>query len=137
MSIGKSRFILSSTVRILPLIEIVYSARMSGRANENVEIIENGLYVLTVTARRKKYINFQVTHQLFPYEYADENGETENGSRQQLAIPKMLYDNGEIYIVYSIEKNGEKRNFVKLADVMIGAEKTDLMKLFQELRRQI
>lgn len=58
----------------------------------------------------------------FPYEYADENGEPQTGSAQKVAVPKEMLEDG-VYVVYSAEKNGTKRNFVRLAPVQTGEER--------------
>ncbi len=60
---------------------------------------------------------------LFPFEYADENGEIRTGSAQKNAVPEAMLENG-VFVVYSAEKNGTKRNFVRLAPVQTG-EKRD------------
>jgi len=59
---------------------------------------------------------------LFPYEYTDENGEPQTGSVQKIAIPKSMLESG-VYILYSAEKNGTKRSFVRLAPVQTGEER--------------
>ncbi len=56
---------------------------------------------------------------LFPYEYTDENGETRTGSMEKIAVPETMLENG-VFVVYSAEKNGTKRNFVRLAPVQAG-----------------
>lgn len=58
----------------------------------------------------------------FPYEYTDENGNAQTGSVQKTAIPKALSEQG-VYVIYSAEKNGTVRSFVRLADVVTGEEK--------------
>lgn len=58
----------------------------------------------------------------FPYEYTDENGNAQTGSVQKTAIPKALSQQG-VYVIYSAEKNGTVRSFVRLADVVTGEEK--------------
>lgn len=58
----------------------------------------------------------------FPYEYTDENGETQAGSIQKIAVPKTILEDG-VYVLYSAEKNGTKRDFVKLASVQTGEER--------------
>lgn len=59
---------------------------------------------------------------MFPYEYADENGEPRTGSIQKIAVPKSMFEDG-VYAVYSAEKNGTKRDFVRLAPVQTGEER--------------
>lgn len=58
----------------------------------------------------------------FPYEYTDENGEPRTGSIQKIAVPKPMLEDG-IYVVYSAEKNGTKRDFVRRAPVQTGEER--------------
>ncbi len=60
---------------------------------------------------------------MFPREYTDENGETVTGLSEKLAVPESLAESG-VYVIYSAEKNGTKRNFVQLAEVQFG-EKFD------------
>ncbi len=57
----------------------------------------------------------------FPYEYTDENGESQTGSIQKIAVSKSALEDG-VFIVYSAEKNGTKRSFVRLADIQTGEE---------------
>ncbi len=61
---------------------------------------------------------------LFPYEYTDENGNIQSGSAQRLTISKDIAS-GDIYVIYTREKNGTKRYFVKLVQVQTGEEKED------------
>lgn len=58
---------------------------------------------------------------LFPYEYVDENGEPQTGSVQKISVPKEMLKDG-VYVIYSAEKNGTKRNFVRLDDIQTGEE---------------
>ncbi len=59
---------------------------------------------------------------LFPYEYVDENGEQQTGSIQKIAVPITMLEDG-VCAVYSAEKNGTKRDFVRLAPVQTGEER--------------
>lgn len=59
---------------------------------------------------------------LFPYEYTDENGEPQTGSIQKIAVSKSMLEDG-VYVVYSAEKNGTKRDFVRLVPVQTGDER--------------
>ena len=68
-----------------------------------------------VTVSRPKQI-------IFPYEYTDENGETQTGSIQKTAVPKTILESG-VYVLYSAEKNGTRRSFVRLASVQTGEER--------------
>lgn len=58
----------------------------------------------------------------FPYKYTDENGNVQTGSSQKTAIPKLLSEQG-VYVVYSAEKNGTVRSFVRLVTVITGEER--------------
>lgn len=57
----------------------------------------------------------------FPYEYTSEIGTVSTGSVQKNAVPKTMLESG-VYVIYSAEKNGTKRNFVKLAQIQFGEE---------------
>lgn len=57
----------------------------------------------------------------FPYEFTDKNGEHRVGTIEKLAVPKAMLDDG-VYIVYSAEKNGTERDFVRLAEIQTGKE---------------
>lgn len=59
---------------------------------------------------------------LFPFELTDENGETHMGSAEKIAVPKAMLEKG-VYVIYSAEKNGTMRNFVRLTPVRTGAER--------------
>ena len=59
---------------------------------------------------------------MFPYEYTLEDGTVSMGSIQKIAVPEAMLENG-VYVLYSAEKNGTKRNFVRLAPVQIGEER--------------
>lgn len=87
------------------------------------QIHENSLPVVTAARPEQRP---------FPYEYADENGEPRTGSIQKIAVPKTLFESDvyilypyaeRIYILYSAEKNGTKRDFVRLATVQTGEER--------------
>lgn len=57
----------------------------------------------------------------FPYEFTDKNGEHRVGTIEKLAVPKSMLDDG-VYVVYSAEKNGTERDFVRLAEIQTGEE---------------
>ena len=59
---------------------------------------------------------------LFPHEYTDENGEPQTGSIQKIAVSKSMLEDG-VYVVYSAEKNGTKRDFLRLVTVQTGEER--------------
>lgn len=60
--------------------------------------------------------------QLFPYEFIDEYGKAHTGSTEKIAVPKSMLENG-VFVIYSAEKNGTKRSFVRLAPVQTGEER--------------
>lgn len=68
----------------------------------------------------------------FPYEYTDENGEPQTGSTQKIAVPKSMLESG-VFVVYSAEKNGTKRNFVRLAPVQTGEERDGYVEVISGL----
>lgn len=74
------------------------------------KIHENSLPKVTAARPEQK---------LFPYEYTNENGVPQTGLNQKIAVPKTMLENG-VFIVYSAEKNGTKRSFVRLAPVQTG-----------------
>lgn len=57
----------------------------------------------------------------FSYEYTLEDGTVSSGTVQKTAVPKTMADSG-VYVIYSAEKNGTKRNFVRLAAIETGEE---------------
>lgn len=77
------------------------------------QIHENSLPVVTAARPEQRP---------FPYEFTDENGEPRTGSIQKIAVPKTMLENG-VYVLYSAEKNGTKRDFVRLAPVQTGEER--------------
>lgn len=74
------------------------------------------------TAALPKVTSARPEQKPFPYEYTDENGEPQTGSIQKIAVPKTMLESG-VYVLYSAEKNGTKRNFVRLAPVQTGEER--------------
>ena len=57
----------------------------------------------------------------FQYEYTSEDGTVSTGTVQKTAISKAMLDSG-VYVIYSAEKNGTKRYFVRLAQIQPGEE---------------
>lgn len=57
----------------------------------------------------------------FPYEFTDKNGERRFGTIEKLAVPKAMLESG-VFVVYSEEKNGTQRDFVRLAEIQTGEE---------------
>lgn len=57
----------------------------------------------------------------FPFEYTDENGNTFFGTESKPAVTKEQYEHG-IFVLYSSEKNGDMRDFIRRADIEAGRE---------------
>lgn len=87
-----------------------------------------GMLVLTLFAEQMhdaslpKVTASRPEHRSFPYEYTLEDGTVSMGSIQKIAVPKTMLESG-VYILYSAEKNGTKRSFVRLAPVQTGEER--------------
>ncbi len=67
-----------------------------------------------VTASRLK-------QEQFPFEYTDENGNTFTGTESKLSVTKEQYERG-VYVLYKAEKNGETRDYIRLAEIETGRE---------------
>ena len=107
------------TKKILFLITVIFFAAMLFLTLFAEKIHENSLPQATA-ARPER--------QLFPYEFTDENGVTYMGSAEKIAVPKSMLENG-VFVIYSAEKNGTKRNFVRLAEVRTGEENGDYVEV--------
>ena len=107
------------TKKILLIVTILFFAAMLFLTFFAEKIHENSLP--KVTASRPE-------QQLFPYEFTNENGETYTGSAEKIAVPKSMLEDG-IFIIYSAEKNGTKRNFVRLAAIQTGEENGDYVEV--------
>lgn len=107
------------TKKILLIFTIFFFAGMMFLTFFAEKIHENSLPKVTAARPEQK---------LFPYEYTDENGEPQTGSIQKIAVPKTMIENG-IFVVYSAEKNGTKRNFVRLAPVQTGEERNGYVEI--------
>ncbi len=87
-----------------------------------------GMLFLTVFAEQMhnaslpKVTASRPEQKLFPYEYTSEDGTVSMGSIQKIAVPEAMLESG-VYVLYSKEKNGTKRNFVRLAPVQAGEER--------------
>lgn len=57
----------------------------------------------------------------FPFEFTDKSGERRVGTIEKPAVPREMLESG-VYVVYSAEKNGTERDFVRLAELETGAE---------------
>lgn len=57
----------------------------------------------------------------FPFEYTAEDGTTSTGRISKPALPKTVVENG-VYVLYSYDINGTKRDCVRFTVVETGAE---------------
>ncbi len=55
----------------------------------------------------------------FPFEYTDQDGNTQTGSAQKNALPESMLGQ-DIYVIYTAEKNGTVRSFVRCVAVETG-----------------
>ena len=86
-----------------------------------------GMLTLTLTAR--SIHNASLPHVRaerpesagFPFEYTDENGDLRTGMRYAPAVSREQLEQG-VYVLYTAEKNGEKRDFIRLAEITAGEE---------------
>lgn len=101
------------TKKILLIFTIFFFAGMLFLTLFAEKIHENSLP--KVTALRPE-------HRSFPYEYTSEDGTVSMGSIQKIAVPKSMLESG-VFVVYSAEKNGTKRSFVRLVPVQTGEER--------------
>ena len=99
------------TKKILIFLTIIFFAAMLFLTVFAEKIHENLLPKVTASRPEQK---------LFPFEYIDENGVSQTGSAQQIAVPVAMLESG-VYVVYSAERNGTKRDFVRLVYVQAGA----------------
>ena len=99
--------------KILIIITVVFFSAMLFLSLFSERIHNAGLPEVTV-ARPETY-TFEET-------YTDENGEAHTVYTDKTAITKEQLEKG-VYVLYSAEKNGTKRNFVHLAQVVTGVEK--------------
>lgn len=65
-------------------------------------------------------------HYSFRYEFIDENGQTDTA--EITTVPRAMIDCG-VFVVYSSEKNGTKRNFVRRADLQTGVEQNGYVEI--------
>ena len=64
----------------------------------------------------------------FEETYTDENGETYTFRTDKNAIPQKQLEK-DVYVIYSAERNGTKRSFVRLVQVVTGAEKDGYLEI--------
>lgn len=107
------------TKKILLVITIIFFAAMLFLTLFAEKIHESTLPKVTAARPERK---------LFPYEFTDENGETHTGSIEKIAVPKSMLKSG-VFIIYSAEKNGTKRDFVQLASVQTGEENGEYVEI--------
>lgn len=75
----------------------------------------------------------RLTNEQFEYEYFLTDGITRRtGTKQLLAIPKELYDQGNIYVIANTEKNGDMRTSAQLIKIEIGLENDDYYEVINE-----
>lgn len=101
------------TKKILLIVTVLFFAAMLFLTLFAEKIHENSL---------PKVIASRPEQRLFPYEYTDENGDSQTGSIEKIAVPDSMLESG-VFVIYSAEKNGTKRNFVRLAPVQAGEER--------------
>ena len=107
------------TKKILLFFTILFFVAMLFLTLFAEKIHENSLPKVTAARPEQK---------LFPYEYTDENGEPQTGSIQKIAISKSMLEDG-VYVIYSAEKNGTKRSFVRLAPVQTGEARDEYVEI--------
>ena len=74
-----------------------------------------------VTVSRPETCTFEET-------FTDENGKTYTFYTEKTALSKEQVEKG-IYVLYSAEKNGTKRSFVRLAQVVTGTENNGYLEI--------
>ncbi len=99
--------------RILIIITFAFLAAMLFLSFFAEEIHNAGLPKVT-TARPKTYS--------FEEEYTDENGVVRTIYTEKSAVSKEMLESG-VYVIYTAEKNGTKRSFVRLTPIETGVEK--------------
>ncbi len=55
----------------------------------------------------------------FPFEYTDQDGNTQTGSAKKNALPESMLGQ-DIYVIYTAEKNGTVRSFVRCVALETG-----------------
>lgn len=97
-----------------------------------------GMFFLTLFAESihnaalPKVISARPEQKLFPYEYTLEDGTVNTGSAEKIAVPKSMPEGG-VYVIYSAEKNGTKRDFVRLTPVQTGGERDGYVEIVSGL----
>ena len=74
-----------------------------------------------VTVSRPETLTFEET-------FTDENGETYTFYTEKTALSKEQVEKG-IYVLYYAEKNGTKRSFVRLVQVVTGTENNGYLEI--------
>ncbi len=98
--------------KLLTAITVIFFAAMlfltvSARAIHNATLPQ-------VTAERLSSVQF-------PFEYTDENGNVMTGTKSALAIRSDLLGS-DVFVLYQREKNGDMRDYVRLAVIETGEE---------------
>lgn len=101
--------------KILIVLTAVFFAGMLFLTAFAEKIHESTLPSVTLSRPERKF---------FEEQYIDINGEIAIGAAEKIAVPKEHAESG-IYVWYTAEKNGTKRDFVKLANVVTGEETAD------------
>jgi hypothetical protein len=100
------------------------------------------MFVLTVSARDIRNSMLpnvtarRLTQEEFEFTYTVEGYEEEfAATKRALAIPKELYDRGEIFILTVVVVNGERRDAVRQVFPQIGAENEDFYEVTSGIDR--
>lgn len=96
--------------KILPVVTVIFFSIMLFLTIFAEQIHNESLAKVVVSRPEQKP---------FPFEYTDENGNIQTGSVQKNALPESMLGQ-DIYVVYTANKNGTVRNFVRCVTVQTG-----------------
>lgn len=96
--------------KILPVVTVIFFSIMLFLTIFAEQIHNESLAKVVVSLPEQKP---------FPFEYTDENGNIQTGSVQKNALPESMLGQ-DIYVVYTADKNGTVRNFVRCVTVQTG-----------------
>lgn len=96
--------------KILPVVTVIFFSIMLFLTIFAEQIHNESLAKVVVSRPEQKP---------FPFEYTDENGNIQTGSVQKNALPESMLGQ-DIYVVYTADKNGTVRNFVRCVTVQTG-----------------
>jgi hypothetical protein len=68
----------------------------------------------------------------FPVEYMSEDGTTATGTQTAVAVSASMLESG-VYVIYTAEKNGTERTFVRKAEIVTGEEKDGYLEVLSGL----